>query len=64
MLAELPLRAIWAVGHRLADVREVDAPELPAPRRASALGAGEIQRMGLGLRRRRPPIGCVRLREP
>ena len=48
-VAELPLRALWAVRHSLADVGVVDRPDLPAPRRAPALGASEIQGRGLGL---------------
>ena len=38
-LPELPLRALRAVRHSLADVGEVDVPGLTAPRRSPALSA-------------------------
>jgi len=41
VVGELSPSALGAVGHGLADVGVVDRPDLPASRRASALGAGD-----------------------
>jgi hypothetical protein len=41
--AELSLGAVWAVGHRLADVGEQDAPGFVGSTRAPAVGAGEVE---------------------
>jgi hypothetical protein len=43
-IVELPLRALRAKHVHLTDIGEENAPDLPAPRRASALGAGEVKR--------------------
>jgi hypothetical protein len=42
-LAELPLGALRAGGHDLANVGKENAPDLSALVRASALGAGEVE---------------------
>jgi hypothetical protein len=42
VIAEFLPRALGAVSHSLADIEGVNPPDLPAPRRASALGAGEV----------------------
>jgi hypothetical protein len=42
--AEFPLRALRTVSHCLADVDEVEAPDLATSRRSSVLGAVEVER--------------------